>query len=113
MCPKFNWCALARGAQLEVEELRRRNGQAETRIAELQRDNAELRMRLGLAAEDSTPKRLPWREGDAAEHEQQDGGATQQHADNTVIIEEAEDAAEQEGMSGEARGGKEAAVEID
>ncbi len=96
-------------------ELRRRNGQAEARIAELQRDNAELRMRLGLAPEeDGAPKCLPWREGAGSEHGQQDGGGGRQDADNGVIIEEAEDALEDAGECA-AEGGveKEAPVEID
>ncbi|CAL8460568.1 g97 [Coccomyxa elongata] len=83
-----------RGAQLEVEELKRQNNQAEARIMELQRRNAELRMQLGLPPEDGGTKALPWQEGVSTDHGQQREGAEQETPDCGVIIEEAEDDAE-------------------
>ena len=85
---------LVRGAQLEVEELKRRNNQAEARILQLQRRNADLCMQLGLPPEDGGTKALPWREGVSADHGQQREGAEQEAANSGVIIEEAEDDAE-------------------
>lgn len=96
-------CVLVRGAQMEVEELKRRNHQAEARIQELQRRNAELRMQLGLPPDDGGPKALPWREGASTDHGLQGGGAQQQVVNSGVIIEEADDSAEH--IDGPASGG--------
>lgn len=101
-------CASPRGAQLEVEELKRQNGQAQARIAELHLKNTELRRQLGLPTEDGGPKCLPWREANEEQQDKQDG------PDNQVIIEEAEDNAGEQGTSDAAEPVlKEPAVEIE